>query len=196
MGCEALPALSNLACVLSTLSFTVSHRAVIRTPGTSEKLSTNELPRSPVPMTPTRMVSLGWNGISAMLLTPGDCARPREAPSDASPASLSKSRREELSITLLLLCNQPHNRSRPRGHPVAAGIAVASVGAASVRERSSVVLLPESPNHLNDDEPADREDTDRKSTRLNSSHLVISYAVFCLKKKKQITKENIQHYIT
>src|SRR2546426_2701510 len=28
-------------------------------------------------------------------------------------------------------------------------------------------------------------DRDRKSTRLNSSHLVISYAVFCLKKKKQ-----------
>src|SRR2546426_8062881 len=28
------------------------------------------------------------------------------------------------------------------------------------------------------------EVTDRKSTRLNSSHLVISYAVFCLKKKK------------
>src|ERR1035441_9482887 len=29
-----------------------------------------------------------------------------------------------------------------------------------------------------------RPDTDRKSTRLNSSHLGISYAVFCLKKKK------------
>src|SRR5256885_12061398 len=27
---------------------------------------------------------------------------------------------------------------------------------------------------------------DRKSTRLNSSHLVISYAVFCLKKKTQV----------
>src|SRR5256885_3261360 len=27
--------------------------------------------------------------------------------------------------------------------------------------------------------------SDRKSTRLNSSHLVISYAVFCLKKKKE-----------
>src|ERR1039457_383781 len=27
--------------------------------------------------------------------------------------------------------------------------------------------------------------TDRKSTRLNSSHLVISYAVFCLKKKNK-----------
>src|SRR5256885_9163197 len=30
------------------------------------------------------------------------------------------------------------------------------------------------------------EQRDRKSTRLNSSHLVISYAVFCLKKKKKI----------
>src|SRR5438034_5757894 len=29
---------------------------------------------------------------------------------------------------------------------------------------------------------------DRKSTRLNSSHTVISYAVFCLKKKKKKTK--------
>src|SRR5256885_5795120 len=29
---------------------------------------------------------------------------------------------------------------------------------------------------------------DRKSTRLNSSHLVISYAVFCLKKKKKTQK--------
>src|SRR5256885_10411688 len=30
-------------------------------------------------------------------------------------------------------------------------------------------------------------DQDRKSTRLNSSHLVISYAVFCLKKKTNTT---------
>src|SRR5256885_12560899 len=32
------------------------------------------------------------------------------------------------------------------------------------------------------------ERQDRKSTRLNSSHLVISYAVFCLKKKTRITE--------
>src|ERR1022692_2831652 len=32
--------------------------------------------------------------------------------------------------------------------------------------------------------------SDRKSTRLNSSHLVISYAVFCLKKKK-ITAQSV-----
>src|SRR5690349_24709036 len=32
---------------------------------------------------------------------------------------------------------------------------------------------------------------DRKSTRLNSSHVEISYAVFCLKKKKKIKRESI-----
>src|SRR5258708_29799869 len=31
---------------------------------------------------------------------------------------------------------------------------------------------------------------DRKSTRLNSSHQIISYAVFCLKKKKKELKNN------
>src|SRR5690242_21409036 len=34
---------------------------------------------------------------------------------------------------------------------------------------------------------------DRKSTRLNSSHMSISYAVFCLKKKKKKTKNNTQN---
>src|SRR2546426_8517728 len=36
---------------------------------------------------------------------------------------------------------------------------------------------------------------DRKSTRLNSSHLVISYAVFCLKKKKNDHKKWNMMYI-
>src|SRR5205085_12191829 len=35
---------------------------------------------------------------------------------------------------------------------------------------------------------------DRKSTRLNSSHSQISYAVFCLKKKKQKTRKIIKSY--
>src|SRR5256885_5284514 len=34
---------------------------------------------------------------------------------------------------------------------------------------------------------------DRKSTRLNSSHLVISYAVFCLKKKKRCVSRNYKN---
>src|SRR5258708_20233317 len=33
--------------------------------------------------------------------------------------------------------------------------------------------------------------TDRKSTRLNSSHQIISYAVFCLKKKKVMDQTNV-----
>src|SRR5438034_3336571 len=35
---------------------------------------------------------------------------------------------------------------------------------------------------------------DRKSTRLNSSHTVISYAVFCLKKKKEEQKHNTSEW--
>src|SRR5258705_8896525 len=40
--------------------------------------------------------------------------------------------------------------------------------------------------------PWTRPRADRKSTRLNSSHLGISYAVFCLKKKKKIEKTSLQ----
>src|SRR5207244_10722175 len=36
-------------------------------------------------------------------------------------------------------------------------------------------------------------DADRKSTRLNSSHQIISYAVFCLKKKKKKKHNNKPH---
>src|SRR5207244_11764743 len=39
---------------------------------------------------------------------------------------------------------------------------------------------------LDDRMPVLHGDRDRKSTRLNSSHQIISYAVFCLKKKKQL----------
>src|SRR6266850_7117075 len=37
---------------------------------------------------------------------------------------------------------------------------------------------------------------DRKSTRLNSSHLVISYAVFCLKKKKKMKSRHLSLVLT
>src|SRR5690349_22704184 len=39
-------------------------------------------------------------------------------------------------------------------------------------------------------------DQDRKSTRLNSSHVEISYAVFCLKKKKEKTTTTHKHDLT
>src|SRR5256885_11834222 len=52
--------------------------------------------------------------------------------------------------------------------PGSGNVTGASFGASLSSHRSSLGRCP-----------------DRKSTRLNSSHLVISYAVFCLKKKKK-----------
>src|SRR5271170_8174850 len=49
--------------------------------------------------------------------------------------------------------------------------------------RSRTVMLPRSVRRFNAGPPFDPRD--RKSTRLNSSHEWISYAVFCLKKKKK-----------
>src|SRR5256885_12150908 len=46
------------------------------------------------------------------------------------------------------------------------------------------VIIDKGPVHIRVVEMIAVRPTDRKSTRLNSSHLVISYAVFCLKKKK------------
>src|SRR5436309_4860963 len=37
-----------------------------------------------------------------------------------------------------------------------------------------------------------RHETDRKSTRLNSSHVKISYAVFCLKKKRKYSGRSVR----
>src|SRR5256885_13095018 len=59
----------------------------------------------------------------------------------------------------------------------------------SARARAHVTHMnrsvrPKSPLRARSFQPAPpHRDSDRKSTRLNSSHLVISYAVFCLKKK-------------
>src|SRR5471032_827696 len=52
--------------------------------------------------------------------------------------------------------------------------------------RSSAAVLT-GPARAQDDVPWKTVTLDRKSTRLNSSHITISYAVFCLKKKKTPT---------
>src|SRR5690625_6552346 len=56
----------------------------------------------------------------------------------------------------------------------------------TVRELVSFGRFPYSKGKLTKEDWAKVED--RKSTRLNSSHVAISYAVFCLKKKKQYIK--------
>src|SRR5256885_7879237 len=53
---------------------------------------------------------------------------------------------------------------------------------AALREDTPMTLTPDEVTRVRS--LHDRLDIDRESTRLNSSHLVISYAVFCLKKKK------------
>src|SRR2546426_1414844 len=63
----------------------------------------------------------------------------------------------------------------------------AADGAAGPQERRDAEPAPaEDRRRRHDgDAVAAARQADRKSTRLNSSHLVISYAVFCLKKKKK-----------
>src|SRR3712207_8176071 len=74
---------------------------------------------------------------------------------------------------------------RPR-----AGVGAVSVGprAVEVGGRDPERLAPLPPGHRAEQDLAE---PDRKSTRLNSSHANISYAVFCLKKKKKHTDSAI-----
>src|SRR5256885_3864007 len=53
------------------------------------------------------------------------------------------------------------------------------------QNRPTRIAAQSEANALNNGGPGVNFAQDRKSTRLNSSHLVISYAVFCLKKKKK-----------
>src|SRR5256885_10284616 len=50
--------------------------------------------------------------------------------------------------------------------------------------KATNLLISQLGHHTTNEEMSRLVALDRKSTRLNSSHLVISYAVFCLKKKK------------
>src|SRR3712207_7491775 len=59
-----------------------------------------------------------------------------------------------------------------------------SRGASAAREMAGASIISPSPR---------REPADRKSTRLNSSHANISYAVFCLKKKNNTSYH--QYYL-
>src|SRR3712207_8028697 len=87
--------------------------------------------------------------------------------------------------TTLFRSGQVADDAGERGRPVDQEVLVGAVGGALA---VGVVLVdldaPAARGELG--RPAGRlgQDPDRKSTRLNSSHANISYAVFCLKKKK------------
>src|SRR3712207_9446534 len=78
-----------------------------------------------------------------------------------------------------------------RGDPAVQARAVATIGALQTQEAISagqpVPTIQPTP------QPTSTPRLDRKSTRLNSSHANISYAVFCLKKKKNRNKDMHSH---
>src|SRR5439155_24541219 len=79
----------------------------------------------------------------------------------------------------------PTRRSSDLPAPPSVAAGAARAATQSAQRRIGVEAhVPVAPRHP---EPAVRP-RDRKSTRLNSSHVAISYAVFCLKKKKSTTQ--------
>src|SRR2546430_7415013 len=74
--------------------------------------------------------------------------------------------------TVCLVFSEPRDRHLPRGRPCRPPI--------ERRRTQSIAYLPP---------------RDRKSTRLNSSHSQISYAVFCLKKKKKYVNGRLIYYV-
>src|SRR5574341_1667428 len=75
--------------------------------------------------------------------------------------------------------------SDPITTKVARLIAVAVIPARGENIMVAKTINPRKKNSASPKMPVEDNSLDRKSTRLNSSHQLISYAVFCLKKKKK-----------
>src|SRR5256885_7317049 len=92
-------------------------------------------------------------------------------------------------MVYVVSCVSPQNHQDPQGQNLhqlpPRRVSAHSQGAPSAHHLLARRSGPGSPGALaGSGSPPAGPLADRKSTRLNSSHLVISYAVFCLKKKK------------
>src|SRR5207253_9134312 len=76
------------------------------------------------------------------------------------------------SADICLVCPSTLLLAQARRRPTGLKATLKSMAVSALRVRSSLPL-------------AVSQSLDRKSTRLNSSHVAISYAVFCLKKKRK-----------
>src|SRR5689334_24158818 len=106
---------------------------------------------------------------------PGPAAHPWNTPRDTTARSPDQER---------IACDTARSRRSARFHP--------RRRSKGRRARDNTVsTLRENADYASGDQnapPPPRRRSDRKSTRLNSSHSSISYAVFCLKKKKKKIK--------
>src|SRR2546427_3210468 len=112
---------------------------------------------------------------------------PLEAAKKAGGDGVSFTRIEQLHFTLAFLGEQPGpDEALAAGEALREGapfeVALSGTGAFPNTARPRVLWLGVKDGAAPLIEAAER---DRKSTRLNSSHSQISYAVFCLKKKKK-----------
>src|SRR5690625_5838822 len=91
------------------------------------------------------------------------------------------------SVTSLHLHAFPTRRSSDLHH-ARQNLLTTPRAALSGNARAQVISAPRRavPPHPGRAHYGDTGNRDRKSTRLNSSHVAISYAVFCLKKKKRV----------
>src|SRR5438132_13885490 len=88
----------------------------------------------------------------------------------STPLIYSLSLHDALPISLHIATPRPRRRVRDRASPN--------------EPNSGAAIMYTIMKPVMSDPSCVSESRDRKSTRLNSSHTVISYAVFCLKKKK------------
>src|SRR2546427_4153952 len=106
-------------------------------------------------------------------------------PTSRCPTTSSSSASRSLPLTAWSLRRAASSTSTDAcGHQCLYGSALPYHGGGA---RGEVAQAGRGPGEDGRDTGRDRDRQDRKSTRLNSSHSQISYAVFCLKKKKKKT---------
>src|SRR5437773_11735817 len=104
----------------------------------------------------------------------------QRSPTQISPASGVRNPATRRSVVVLPQPDGPSSATSSRGFTSSRRLSTAATPPYRLVSPRSVT-----PGMARSSVLGAQEVPDRKSTRLNSSHITISYAVFCLKKKKQ-----------
>src|SRR3989454_6337020 len=146
-------------------------------------------PSSPSRRKAAAVTAAGSSGSTSNPVSPSRTA------SGIPPERLAMTGSPLADASTMAIPNPSTSRSYRRDASTNRSAALYSEGRSSSGTKPSSRTASTSPSSLTSASSAPRRlplpATDRKSTRLNSSHLVISYAVFCLKKKKK--KKKVQY---